>query len=238
MRRVCMLFTAFLLLIGGGVIAKYIAEDMQEPLYVAKAFYFESDYLVQPIGGSFPQYTLQTGVNEIQFTLKNHVDELRFSEVDIEYKVVLTKDGEMLSQTTTGNLAKNNKSDKKIEFKDLAEGTYIIEATATAPYVKVLKAQFTIVDNKDEICAQVYDAAKSPVLQLTVTSEDYEGEIDIRWPEGVLPDNTDSLLQGVTTNSCKVEIQKYSEYTFQFFKTNPNEVYTNEISGAVITIKK
>ena len=73
----------------------------------------------------------------------------------------------------------------------------------------------------------VSDAAGSPVLYLTVTAEDFAGPVNIGWPAGILPDNTDARLTGASGNGCRVTLKQDSEYIFPFFKSNPAAVYSD-----------
>ena len=69
----------------GGSLAKYIQEKNAELVYEAQNFYFESDLLSDNTNQL--AYTYDTGNDTITFNLKNNIDELRHSEVNIEYVV-------------------------------------------------------------------------------------------------------------------------------------------------------
>jgi len=225
--RIGLLLLAVAVLFNGYTLAKYLMEKDQKVPVVAKNFYFESDLLAVSTG-AVPQYTLQAGVDTISFSLMNYPDELRESEVAIDYTAVLTKDGSTV-KSTSGKIEKGRKS-IPISFADLDEGTYIVTATATNPYTQTLQGRFTIVDNDTDISYSVSDATGSPNLKVTVTTTDYAGNIVISWPEDVLPDNTDALLSGVSGQSCTIKVNTQSEYTFQFFKSDPRADYSNSIS--------
>lgn len=222
--RIGLMLVAVLILFNGYTLAKYLFQKQEKPLFQAKNFYFESD-LLAPSTKTMPQYTLQAGVNKIEFLLKNHPDALRVSEVDIAYTAVLEQDGAD-PETTNGTIEISEKNET-VSFENLQPGTYTVTASATAPYTATLQARFTVVGTDSNIVSSVFDGAGSPNLKVTVTTADYAGNIVITWPAGVLPDNTDPLLQGVTEQSCTVAVNAQSEYTFQFFKTNPNAVYDN-----------
>ena len=87
-----------------------------------------------------------------------------------------------------------------------------------------------MVGGSEKISYNVSDASGSPNLKLTVTTAEFSGSVTISWPEGVLPDNTDPLLENASGNSCTVTLEKYSEYTFQFFKTDPSQDHTQNIT--------
>lgn len=237
---------AILIAFSGYTAAKYVRSQREEPLYVARSFYFESDLLEsQASNGEYPKYTLQDGTDSIAFQLKNHADDLRFSEVDIDYKVELTtKDGNAVDGQSpkTGELARDRKVDEKIEFTGLSSGTYVVIATATGPYTSTLKAEFTLEAKNEAITASISDSSGSPVLRLTVSTTDYAGDVKITWPDGVRPDNTDPLLSGAyisgtgTAGNCTVDFKANSEYTFLFFKDNPSTTYSIGENGFSVNL--
>ena len=221
-------------LLAGMVVAKYVMETKREPLFTAKSFYLESDLLSSETN---PQYTLQAGVDTIEFNLMNYPDDLRVSEVDIRCTATLTRttaDGDSVLLTQEVVLEKNEKTMKPVKFDDLKPGDYTVKVTSS-PYSLTLQGRFTVVGLDTEVAFSVSDNAQSPRLLVTVTTTDYAGDIIIEWPEGVLPDNNDPLLALATGTSHTVRMEKNSEYIFQFFKTNPNQVYTNAIKVRKVT---
>lgn len=224
----CIILAALLLVFGSYSLAKYLYQAKKDPLFAAKAFYFESDLLSGASGGSYPKYTLKTGVDTIEFTLENYPDGLRYSEVDIVYDVVLTKEGVTVGALNGQTIDGNARNSVSVSFDDLAAGTYVVTATATAPYASTLRAQFTVVDRSELVSFSVRDEVGSPVLQMTVQTADYEGEVTITWPEGVLPDNMDLLLEDASndTRCVEVNVEAESEYTFLFYKPDPTKNYS------------
>ena len=227
----CVVLVAVLLVFGGYALAKYMYSVRKDPLFVAKAFYFESDLLRDTSVGSRPRYPLQTGVNQISFSLRNHPDSLRCSEVDITYDVVLTKEGIVIQKLEDQMITGNAINNKEVTFADLAAGTYTVTATATAPYTATLSAEFVIADENQTIQYEIHDEEGSPVLQMVVRTEGYEGNVKITWPEGVSPDNMDPLLEEASnsTGTVTIPFNAYSEYTFLFFKSKPNENYAANV---------
>lgn len=226
--KVGLLILTLLLAFNGYTLAKYLTESREENLYVARAFYFESDLLAAPASnGTYPSHTLRSGVDSITVMLKNYPDELRVSEVDIEYTVTLTKAGRSTAvDEKTGTLTISEK-EELVSFEDLEPGNYCLTAVSNMPYTTTLKADFTVVGVDESFRFTVSDAAGSPVLYLTITTEDYEGIVNVGWPAGILPDNTDAMLTGVSGNGCRVALKAHAEYTFPFFKSNPATVYSN-----------
>lgn len=219
-------------------LAKYIDNRNKNLLYEAQAFYFESNYLNDI--ASVKSYTLETGIDYIEFDIKNNIDELRYSDVTISYTVTLTdlegnsvqdKSGvtvsPITSTLTSGSITKNTH-----RFSNLKDGVYVVNASSKKPYTKTIKANFIITNNNTNISYSVTDTASSPILQLTVNTNDYKGNIKITWPNGVTPDNTNSLFSDVTSgyssSSKVINVVKNGEYTFQFFKQNPTTVFVKE----------
>lgn len=197
--------------------AKYISREKKDTVVAAKAFYFESDLLTEK-GAT---YTLAPGTTKIDIVLKNYADDLRWSEVDVRYDVTLN--GSAVQEQLILKTGKQENS--KVTITGLTPGTYTVVAKATSPYSKTLKATFVIPATTGGVYYSVSDAAGSPVLRLTVRTEDYAGNVTLSWPTGVSPDNTDPLLAGATGTSCTVRFENDSEYTFLFFKSDPSQVY-------------
>ena len=210
-------------LILGTTVAKYIKEKEVDMAYSAKSFYFESDLLEEDITDA--EYEYAQGIDSISFYLKNNADSLRFSEVDINYTATLEKDGTVID-TKTGTIAKDAVNTSIVQFDDLEGGEYVVTAQATSPYTKTLTGKFTLAGVDKTLEWEVVDSENSPIIELTVTSEDYDGLITITYPEGVQPDNTDSKLDTVTSTYVTSNFEKNSSYTYTFFKNNPANVFT------------
>ena len=211
---------------NGYTVAKYASKDNQYTPMVAKNFYLESD-LLSASSTEIPNYVLQAGHNEITFSLMNYPDELRCSETNIVCSVQLSGNGQLYEREVT--LPATGKIEEQVTFDNLTDGTYEAVVTSVSPYAKTLKAKFTVVSAADDLSYEINDAAGSPNLNVKVTTADYAGNITITWPEKVLPDNTDSLLTDAYGNECTVRVEKYSEYSFNFFKTNPDEYYGDSL---------
>lgn len=212
-------------LIIGASVAKYISEDEVDMAYSAKNFYFESDLLEEDIANA--EYSYAEGIDSISFYLKNNADSLRFSEVDISYTATLTKDGNVID-TKTGTIAKDAVNTSVVQFDNLDAGEYVVTATATSPYSKTLTGKFTLAGVDKTLNWTIVDSANSPIVELTVTSEGYDGLITITYPEGIQPDNTDSKLETVTSTYVTSKFEKSSSYTYTFFKNNPATVFTKD----------
>ena len=225
------------LLVAGVTFAQYVSEKHNEAVFQTGSFYFESTVLKEE---NPPIYEYEKGVNSISIDLNNFADELRNSELDINYTVSLTdSNGNTMTDMNgntiadkTGVLPKNRKHTENIEFKNLKSGTYTVTANATSPFQKTLKANFVITQKDDEIKYSVSDSIRSAILQLTISTQDYSGDIQINWPEGVSPNSSDSKFQNVNTGFSQgnyvIHFEANSEYTFNFFKKDPNNVFKTE----------
>lgn len=224
------------LVVIGGALAKYIYQNSNDALYEARAFYFESDLLSDNTSPKL--YKFQTGQDSISFELRNNIDDLRWSDVDIEFvvsisdtqgKEVKDKNGQAV-QSITKKLSNKAISKQNIEFTNLNAGSYVVEAKTTKPYEKILQATFVLTEKNDYINYRVNDSQNSPVTQLTIITEDYSGNIKITWPEGLAPDNTQQMLSYITSGynggNITINFKANSEYTFTFFKKQSEKIYT------------
>ena len=75
------------LLVAGVTLAQYIAGDHKEDVFQTGSFYFESTVLKEE---NPPIYEYEKGVDSINIDLNNFADELRNSELNIDYTVSLT----------------------------------------------------------------------------------------------------------------------------------------------------
>ncbi len=228
--KIAIIISVFLLIASASaVMAKYVVSQEEETLYVANSFYFESDLLTND--SSIKTYTYQKGKNNIQIVLKNNIDDLRFSDVDIEYSVkITTLSGTEVKPSVSGTLSKGSISTKTIDFSNLETGTYTITATAVAPYEKTLKANFIIEEKNENISYSVTDIENSSVAQLTIKTNDYSGNVIITWPNGVAPDSTNSnfsnVNSGYNSSSKTITVSSKAETIILFFKQDSSRKYT------------
>lgn len=213
--------------------AKYYYEYEKNSLYEAENFYFNSD-LLKSEGTS---YDFKKGVDFIKLNIANNIDSLRYTEIDTTYQVVITdmagntivdKNGQTIDKIT-GTLSGDKINSEEITFSNLKDGTYKVVATALTPYVKQLEATFVISNNDNNVYYEVSDSAGSTVLYLTITTKDYNGNINITIPTGLLPDSNDVAMENVNIENSKtfsVNFKANSEYSFKFFKEEPQKVFT------------
>lgn len=226
-----------IILISGIVFAKYITEKKKNVLYTAGSFYFTSDLLSD--GAALNTYEYGKGIDEISVDLKNNIDDLRFSEVDIYYNVKITdiagnpvtnKNENIIPEITNNKLLKNQIDKNIVKFSNLKTGSYIVTATSTNPYEKEIKANFIITNKNENITFSVNDTINSPIAQLTITTNDFSGTTRIIWPEGTAPDSTNSLFSdvniGYAGGNKQITLLPNSEITIQFFKEDLSRKYS------------
>lgn len=210
------------------VLGKYLQELKNNTLYEAENFYFRSDLLSEDI----KSYTLQRGVNKIVVHLYNSEDRLRYTKVDINYVVKLEKindDGNLVKvREENGVLSKSNFTDNEVVFDNLENGKYKVSAIATTPYTKILEGNFVITNNDNRIDYSVGDNVDSTVMFLIIKTVDYTGNIKIKFPDGLYPDNNEEAFKNVNIDNSKeviVNFKNNSSYSYRFYKENPKKVF-------------
>lgn len=210
------------------VLGKYLQELKNNTLYEAENFYFRSDLLSEDI----KSYTLQRGVNKIVVHLYNSEDRLRYTKVDINYVVKLEKindDGNLVKvREENGVLSKSNFTDNEVVFDNLENGKYKVSAIAITPYTKILEGNFVITNNDNRIDYSVGDNVDSTVMFLTIKTVDYTGNIKIKFPDGLYPDNNEEAFKNVNIDNSKeviVNFKNNSSYSYRFYKENPKKVF-------------
>lgn len=228
--RLILLLAASLLVCVGIVAAKYIQNASGDSVFHAPEFYFYSNRL----SATPKSYTLNSDVTSVSFILTNYADDLRFSELDIEYSIQVTDDDGNDSQSAvlivTGDstLTGKVKSLVTVDLTNLKPGvTYTVTATGTAGYTQTLTANFTVSD-KDENVYKHLDTTHDEYIVLTVWTHNVTGPLTIDFPAGLIPDNTNPGMEGVQNfkegaykadKFTVVGFPKYSSQTYRFFRT-------------------
>lgn len=224
---VCLLL---LVLLIGAVMGRYQRQLRSDASVRALEFYFTSNFLD---GGV---HTLAPDSTELTFTLGNHADELRFSEVDISYEVTVKTNGSEAVGVAVayGNankkLAKDTKQDDAVTIQNLTPNTYTITAVGTGGYSKTLTATIVIPPKKGQLYYYTEEIPGEYKL-LTVWNEgDAEGSVTITYTG--IPDNTNPNMKGWSTGSGStgsgktVAIGAHESKVFRFFSG------TVEVTGA------
>lgn len=203
------------------VAAKYITEKSSEGSVRASEFYFTSDFL------DGKNHTLVPGSTSITFTLGNHGDDLRYSEVDINYTVTVTPEdsGAKVDVNGTGKnegtLKKDEISDASVKISALQPGKkYIVTATGKGGYEKTLTTTIVVPDQTSKLYYHIDNSAGDYTL-LTVWNEgDEAGTVNITYtgiPDNTNPNMTDWQSNGTDKETMEVQINPHESKTFRFF---------------------
>lgn len=241
---VVLLVAAALVAVGGisSYAAKYAHQATDGRELSSPAFYFTSDVLRDD---DTANYQLPVGTTSISFELRNYADDLRWCDTNIDYEYkVAAPDG---TQFASGAGVITRDASKGVAVPISATGltqpgTYTVTATSTKPFSQQLSAKFTIAAANTDLNVSLADNNDSATATLTVSTQDYEGNVKVSWPAGVVPDQTQAEFDRVSTGdssgnysagSVTVTAKKFSTYTFRFFKTDPSQKFdTSQITAA------
>ena len=169
----------FIIFSIGITLGRYIYNDIRDFYLASKSFYFNSDKLT-PLRGIY-QIDNWSGVDTYTLTinLNNIKNNLVHAESDIEYEINYTcsnnancsvsktqgilyseKQTDYFSATISPNTALTNKDEVWVEI--IAKSTY--------PYKKTLSARFILKVGIPGISYSIYDEAKRPYFDLSVTN--------------------------------------------------------------------
>lgn len=216
----------------GVVYARYILTYSDGGgLITSNTMYFESDYLKSK-GAS---YTISS--TSFSFRLMNYPDQFRTSELDVNF-TVRVDDPNVTISTSSGRISADQQNEVKITLSGLERGkTYTVTATGQNGYKKTLTATFTVTDEENN--AYKHITQTEYYVLLTVRTEKVKGEATIKFPEGLIPDNTDSVMSGVTSTQGEFKDSEsfqseYSSRTYRFFKEDVNVNYTVHNFDAIV----
>ncbi len=206
----------------GTVVAKYLNERNSNGLVRANNFYFKSDFL------DGKEHILAPDSTSITFTLGNHEDDLRYSEVDISYTVTIDN-GATVTSGGSGTLAKGDINDADVTISNLNTGTYHVKAVGKGGYTKTLTATIVVPEKETKIYYHIDNSAGDYTL-LTVWNEgDKEGNVTINYSG--IPDNTNPDMTGwLKDEGHSVTIEPHQSKVFRFF--DAAEVTVEGAAGA------
>jgi len=208
---------------ASATLAKYSWTDDGDIAVSAKSFYFESN-LLKTTPETYNVYS-----DSITFDLMNYPDNERTSEVDIQYTVTITSpDGGSLGTgtNTEGTIkCKVNANDEVytpakavVKYSGLTQGkTYVVTATANAPYTKTISASFYMEPGNYSLNYEIED--KIDYVLLTFSTLDYLGSVTITWQEGYVPDNSEPIMASAVGTSHPTTVSSNTTYTIKFYKT-------------------
>ncbi len=223
-RKVAIIVIAVLLSICtlslGVVLAKYINIKNSTGEVIAAEFYFTSNLL------DGKEHTLAPGATSVTFTLSNHADDLRFSDVDINYTV--TVDNGATVENGTGTLAKGSVQDVEVTVSNLAVGTYTITVVGKGGFTKTLTATIVI---PEHVYYKIDNTSADEYVLLTVWNEgDKNSTVTITYTG--IPDNTNPNMEDWKTNGSvsSITINAHESKVFRFFGKKENVTIT--VTGA------
>lgn len=246
-----------ILFIGLFAYAKYIEVQSEDQPIKARDMYFNGNYLLEDNPSSEADYTLSNWIagDSIGLKLKNFPDAERFTEVPIDYTIIL--DGGVTSFRTEASGANDTSYSNTLAASDVKtrqttddiniilpddflsgveERKVRVKATVTAPYRYELSADFLIKKAASGYTYSVEDSASSPYAKVTVTA-DTATALTLSWSnDTVAPDQTNSIFFGKTivngigdARSIQLDTLNSGEsIVFYMLKYRPDEVYTNQ----------
>ncbi len=193
----------------GTLVAKYLNERDSDGLARAKYFYFTS-YLLDG-----KEHTLAPDSTTLTFTLGNHEDELRYSEVDINYTVTIDN-GAKIESGGEGTLQSGSIHDADVTISNLKTGVYHIKAVGEGGYTKTLTATIIVPEKEEKIYYHLDNSADEYAL-LTVWNEgDKAGNVSIAYKG--LPDNTNPNMTGWRKDgNSQDSIEPHESKVYRFF---------------------
>ncbi len=208
------------LVLGGITLAKYISTLRDESsTLTGDLFYFRSNVLSD---ATVPPAFEVLG-KSTEFVLVNAQDTAAFTAEDITYtitySVLVSGEGESgvwevkEDMTSTATLTGGIYSAQAVTVSPILwdrdeDGTaelysnVLVEAKATAPHTKTLRAEFAFVLVPMEL-SYTYDRDFG-VITMTVATNDDAGKYLISWTPGLLPDNADPT--GILTNVLRSKV--------------------------------
>lgn len=249
------LFCVLLVFITAGVTARYMQKTENSDVAVAKEFYFTSDLLDGKEHTIAP--TDSGGTGSVTITLMNHADELRYSEVDIEYSISVAEvtdgngaassnnDAPTVTYNSGEKIASGKCNNATVTISNLTAGkTYTVKATTNNTYSKTLTGTIKVNAADSALHASVTD--KTQYIEVNVWSVDEAHDsATLTYCDGLIPDNTDSLMSGAQTAATglsvsisEIELAKNESHMFRFFKTDISAKYDASVNGSTVTISR
>ncbi len=224
---VCIVLLVATSIATGSVLAKYARtlKNNTSPV-TAKAFYFESDYLVETvIEGAQGYYHLNSTTQSVSFNLYNFQREMCAdpncencaftSQVNCNYTVNVTSDDTDFTLSAEQFTAfADTKTTQTVTLSGLEPGrSYQVSVTANGGYTKTLYATFSVDTEGSGFFMNV--AETDAYVLLTVWTERYStGPITVNVPAGLIPDATDPILKDIENYKTVDGVNKYTEFDF------------------------
>lgn len=230
------------------VAAKFIHTTQKDDSVTAKDFYFTSDILD---GQTHTIAATETnGTAKLVFSLKNHVDELRYSQVDVNY-TVSAKDSAGVpvtltgsnSANVTGTLSAGSVQDQQVTITGLEPGkTYTVTALTENYYKAVLTGTVQVKAADEAVYSTVRDGGA--YIEVSVWTVDYSGQVSLSYPAGLIPDNTGDLLKNAKTAASGTAdvslgtMNAGTSHVLRFFKPDSSKTYASATQGKKVVINE
>lgn len=247
MNKTVTLLVLFCLCIGAisMVAAKYMKQTTtKNNAAAAKEFYFESDLLD---GKPHEIMPTEDGTANVTIRLKNYIDDLRYSETEIQYTVKVTEENATDSATditidqARGTIETGKTNNKDIKISNLQAGkTYKITATTDNIYKKTLTGTIKVSKPDKEIYASIHD--ETQYIEVTIWTKDYTGEVSLKYSDAdLIPDNTDTKMKDATTGSGTIKEPDWkanTSHVYRFFKNNEIKTYQATVNDKEVTVSE
>lgn len=262
-RRGVLLLLCAAVLMSAGALARYITSNRQRAELESALFHISSDYLEEEEKNA--SYVVADWSGGLDIFLYNYEKEntAQISGLDLTYTVtaqivrdgataenvpvaVKTQSGQAVSPDTDGSYlfraeAAPEKTCHVLQVKPedgiRKEDTVRVTVRTTAPYQKVLQAEF----HAGSSSAPEYTAADlgDGTVLVTVRTNGYEGGITVKWNSGKYsPDNTNALMASWEDEKGAggFPAARNSVYELLFFKNTDGEYPGAEGSGSEIVL--
>ncbi len=213
---------------AGVTAARYVMQRTNQGIIAAQDFYFTSDFLKEESDKAL--YFIDSKI-PVTIHLYNSEDSLRTTPGEIRYQVEVAGG----TYTDSSNGVVGSSADPEVSdlvvVPDEAAQSITVTVTSTAPYKKVLTAEFKIEKgNAVGLEANV----GSRVAVLTMTCADDAKAIEITLPDGVIPDQTNDNVISFDTSGriCRFHSPGYGMYSLILFKSAPDQVLSLESGDA------
>lgn len=222
----CLLTALALLLSGGAVtLARYVMDKQTQGTAVAKPFYFSSDKLAE----ESPYYQLDSTGGEVQLTfeLRNYIDELRCTDSDFSCRYQVFSDtGEELAageRSFSANVQKAESVSVAVDPAYFSGGREVtVSASTTAPYRESISGRFGFSKGQNQLQYSVSQQGNAVVVEISGGS----GNVSLSWPEGLVPDRSNPLLEGAGPSSTTFQAESGIRYAVTFLKTDAARNYS------------
>lgn len=225
---------ASLLSSAGVTLAKYVTARQDSGAVVAKPFYFSSDKL----DADAPYYQLDsTGGSTVTvtFQLRNYVDQYRCEDSNFSCTYQVASEDGTVIPSTGGSAAENpgtvsftggTPDAKEISFP--VDSSYftggkkvIVTASTAVPYAKTISAEFGFARGQAQLQYSVSQRNDAVVLEIGGA----EGPVTVVWPQELIPDRSNPMLQGADATSITFTAESSTRYAFTFLKSDITKNY-------------